>query len=188
MNNALYITEYRTLAAGIAVLDSMCKHSQISILHSAPICIGKYLICIGGDIADVQQARQVAGQENAEKCASEYLLSNAHPAVLNYFSNRSKPPYIEHDCIGVFETKGAAAGFQSLDAALKSANVSLLRIWLGQLLGGKYCFIIAGSTSDIKNALAASTNAIDPKEYVDSKIIARPTTSIIQLLTGGGAS
>lgn len=186
MDSAIYVVEFRSIARGIAVLDKMLKGSSLALLHADPICIGKYLICLGGDVADVREAQNRAEAPGEEAPLASYLLTSAHPAVLGYFRHGAPPVAMAPDAIGIFETRNAASGFISLDAALKSAQVKLLRLWLGQFLGGKYCYVLGGSTSDVESALAAATAALPEKEQVGSQLVPMPDEMTLKLFVKGG--
>lgn len=182
MSQAVYIVEYRSLAKGIHMLDRMLKRANLNVLHASPICIGKYLICLGGDVSEAYEAQQVVEAEGESPPLSSYLLSNAHPQILQYFAKAHSRQQPLPDAMGVFEVTSAAAGFQSLDLALKSGTVALRRLWLGQLLGGKCCFVLEGSTSDVKNGLKAAATAIKPKEVIESQLILGPDATVAGLL------
>ena len=81
----------------------------------------------------------------------------------------------------MFETRNASSGFLSLDAALKSADVQLLRLWLGQFIGGKFCYVLGGGVSAVKSAVAAAAAAIPAKDKVDSRVIPSPDAATMAL-------
>jgi len=79
MSDALYIVEYRGISRGVMVLDKMLKRSDIMALYAAPVCIGKYLIAVGGDGGDVIEARAEA--EMSDGIIAGYLMTGAHSDV-----------------------------------------------------------------------------------------------------------
>ena len=190
MSEAVYIAEFRNISQGIGVLDKMLKQSGVFLMHATPICIGKYLICVGGDVADAREAQKAAEEpEEQDSRISGYLLTGAHPAILAYFKNpnESMGSGFVSDAMGVFETRNAAAGFISLDAALKNSQVELRRLWLGNFLGGKFCYVLSGSTDDVRSALKAAAFAVSEKEQVGQRLILSPDDTIVNLFTKGGA-
>lgn len=174
MSKAIYIVEYRKVSQGIGVLDRMFKQASLSLLYANPICIGKYLICVGGDVADVCEAKSAAEQDEDGPPLAGYLLQRAHENIFAYFKGGLPKPVRKPDSIGIFETRNAASGFVSLDAALKRAQVDLAKLWLGQLLGGKFCYVLGGSTSDIESAMHAVKSAINENDIIGSRIVASP--------------
>jgi microcompartment protein CcmL/EutN len=61
--------------------------------------------------------------------------------------------------IGVIETFSAASIIDAADAAIKSANVTLLRVHLAMALGGKGFVMFAGDISSVQAAVAAGSQA-----------------------------
>lgn len=186
MGKAIYVAEYRTISQGAGVLDSMCKHANLVLLHADPICIGKYLICVGGDVADVKEAQKAAEADSGGPPLANRLLLHAHPHILAYFARSLPQPDPRPDAIGIFEAQNASAGFASLDAALKHARVDLAKLWLGQLLGGKFCYVLGGSTSDIQSALQAAGDAAGEQDMAGRRFIASPDKSTLTRFYKGG--
>jgi microcompartment protein CcmL/EutN len=61
--------------------------------------------------------------------------------------------------IGVVETFSAASIIDVADAAIKAANVTLLRIHLAMALGGKGFVLMAGDVSSVQAAVDAGSRA-----------------------------
>ena len=57
--------------------------------------------------------------------------------------------------IGIIETFSAASIIEVADAAVKAADVTLLRIHLAMALGGKGFVLMAGDVSSVQAAVAA---------------------------------
>jgi microcompartment protein CcmL/EutN len=178
---AVYVVEYSSISRGIGALDAMCKRAGIAVLHAGPICVGKFLICVGGEVAAVTEAKAAAEPEaEAAKEApiSSCLLTGTHPAILRYFRHEIPAQSQNPAALGVFEARTAAKGFQSLDAALKAANVGILRVWPGTQLGGKLCWALGGGVSDIQSGVAAARGAISEREHAGSRIVIAPAPSV----------
>lgn len=189
MGKSIYVAEYYRISYGISALDRMLKKADVTLLHADPICIGKYLIVIGGDVEAVREASKIAEDSDQNILDGAYLLTGAHKSILDYFhkekqggsQNESKSP----EAIGIFETTNAASGFISMDAALKSGQVELVKIWLGHFLGGKLCYIIQGSVSDVQAAIAAAEKAINlPKrgKMAGKEIIPYPDKALRDII------
>ena len=188
MNDAIYIVEFRSISQGIGALDNMLKRASLALLYANPICIGKYLITVGGDVADAEEARLAAEAPGEERPIASCLLTGTHPAILGYFRKQNAGAIEVPPALGVFETRSAAMGFLSLDAALKAARVDLLRVWLGQLLGGKLCWVLGGSTSDVQSAVKAAVAAVPAKEQAGSRVVISPDPVAMALFVKGGAA
>lgn len=187
MSEAIYVVEFRSISRGFGALDAMCKRAGLTLLHANPVCIGKYLICAGGDVADMAEAREAAeNPADGEPPFASCLLTGTHPAILDYFRKLTAAADTAPAAIGVLETRSAAGGFQSLDRALKSARCELLRVWLGNRLGGKLCWVLGGSTSDIQSAIRAAAEAVPEKELAGSRVIVAPDPLVAGLFIKGG--
>jgi microcompartment protein CcmL/EutN len=186
MSDALYIVEYRGISRGVMVLDKMLKRSGIMALYAAPVCIGKYLIAVGGDVGDVREAKAEA--ERSDGIIAGYLMTGAHPDVLGYFRHERPIMPDAPDAVGIFETRNVSSGFMSLDAALKSGRTGILRIWMGHFIGGKFCWILSGGVSEVSSALDAASRAIASGEIVGSELIPRPDVSTIAIFASPSAA
>jgi microcompartment protein CcmL/EutN len=193
MSDALYIVEYNRISRGVVALDLMLKRAGVMALYAAPICIGKYVIAVGGDVGDVREAKAEA-DGNADGMISSYFMPGAHPDVLNYFGRGGKnaPVFPEEpkpaDAIGIFETKSVSSGFVSLDAALKNGRAEILKIWMGRFIGGKFCWILGGEVSEVSSALKAAGRAVTARETAGSELIPRPDASTIAFLKSPNAA
>jgi len=186
MSEAIYVVEFRSISRGIGALDAMCKRTRFALLYANPVCIGKYLICVGGDVADVTEAKTAAETDGEEPPFADCLLTGTHPAILGYFKKEN--PAAKHipAAIGIFETRSAAGGFKSLDTALKSARTELLRVWIGNRLGGKLCWVLGGSVSDVQSAVKAAGEAVSEQECAGSHIIVAPDSLVADIFIKGG--
>lgn len=184
MSEAIYIVEYASIPAGIDMLDQIVKRTSVFIIYAKSICIGKFLIVLGGDVDDVREAQAAVTAAEEKRLLQQYLLTNAHGQILSYFKRapECKESTSGATAIGILETLDAANGFRSLDLALKGGNVRLERVWLGHFIGGKFCYILTGQVGDIKTALAAAENGLEEKRVVDSRIIPSPDRKVLEHL------
>lgn len=191
MGEAVLLAEYSSVSYGVSVLDRMVKRSAVEVVYARPVCAGKYLIVVGGDVEDVGEAQAEAESLGSERRISSYLLTNAHRDILGYFRRSSAQEASERETIevspalGLFETTNAATGFHSLDAALKNGSVGLGKVWLGHFLAGKFCYVLAGQVGDVGAAIAAARNATPDKNHVDNRVIPSPDKATLRLLLDG---
>ena len=181
MSEAIYVVEFRSISRGIGALDNMCKRTRFELLYAAPVCIGKYLICVGGDIADITEAQNAAETDDDEMPFSSRLLTGIHPAILSYFKKGQTKTDEMPAAMGVFETTSAAQGFFSLDKALKGAQAKLMRVWICNTIGGKLCWVLGGSTSDIQSAIRVAKDSVPENEQAGNRIIIAPDPRIVNL-------
>ncbi|MDR0926067.1 MAG: BMC domain-containing protein [Hungatella sp.] len=184
MGEAIYIIELSSVPVGIQILDQIVKRSQVLIIYAKPICIGKFLIVAGGNVEDVQEAQAAVVSVQEKKLLHHYLLTNAHNDILSYFNRlpaqRERKPGA--NAVGILETRDASSGFRSLNAALKNGEVRLEQVWLGQFMGGKFCYILTGQVEDITMALEAAKGEQEEKYLVDSRVIPAPDQKTLQYL------
>ena len=186
MNDAIYIVEYSSISRGIATLDKMLKRSDVMALYAAPVCIGKYVIAVGGGVGDVRESKDEA--EASGGIIAGYLITGAHPGVLGYFRRERMREPDSSDAAGIFETRNISSGFMSLDAALKNGRTEVIRIWMGHFIGGKFCWVIQGETSEVSSSLASAGRAISGGEIMGSELIPRPDASTLCLFSSPSAA
>lgn len=184
MSKAIFIVEYSSIPAGIDSLDRMVKRAPMSIIYAKPVCIGKFLIVVGGEVENLREARDEVAKTGGKKLIRQHLLTNAHEDILKYFApaQRGKTSMDGKTALGILETRDASSGFQSLDAGLKSGSVRLEEVWIGHFIGGKFCYILSGLVGDISTALEAAEAVLPEKTFLDKRIIPSPDEKALEYL------
>ena len=184
MREAIYTVEYTSIPVGIDMLDRMVKSASVSVIYAKPICIGKFLIVLGGDVGDVRQAQKTVLSAGEKRLLKEHLLTNAHREILAYFKRgpSDRVPIEGKTAVGILETREIASGFLSLDAALKSGSVQLEQVWMGHFIGGKFCYLLSGSVEDVGAAVEAADRTLGEKSPVESRIIPSPDSQTLEQL------
>jgi len=104
-----------------------------------------------------------------------------HPSVLAAISNAVDIDPRQLRSIGVIETFSAASIIEVADAAVKSANVTLLRIHLAMALGGKGFVMMAGDVASVQAAVAAGCKvAAEDGMLVGRSVIAAPSEELFR--------
>ncbi|MBN1318446.1 MAG: BMC domain-containing protein, partial [Anaerolineales bacterium] len=80
---ALALLEFDSIAAGIQAADAMVKRAPIDCIKSGTVQPGKYLVMIGGRVADVQESLDAGMETGAENTIDFVYLPNVHPDVVN---------------------------------------------------------------------------------------------------------
>ena len=153
------LIELSSVATGYQVEDVMVKAASIKLLLARSICSGKFLIAIAGDVASVTTAIEAGGAAAGASLIERRQLSRVHPSVLQAISQSVEIDPKDLRSIGVIETFSAASIIDAADAAVKSANVSLLRVHLAMALGGKGFLMMAGDISSVQQAVDAGSRA-----------------------------
>jgi len=149
------LIELSSVATGFQVEDTMLKAGDIELLLARSICSGKFLIVVAGDVTSVQAALLAGAAAAGASLIERRQIARVHPSVLSAISNAVDVDPAELRSIGVIETFSAASIIEVADAAVKSANVTLLRVHLAMALGGKGFVLMAGDVSSVQAAVAA---------------------------------
>lgn len=153
---AIGFLETSSIARGIEATDAMMKMAQVELLMTTIIPRGKYLIMIGGDVADVEASMR-AGLAIAESTVLDhFIIQNVHPELPAAIKGRVKVDHIE--AIGIIETKEVASAIFAGDAAVKAAAVKLVEA--RNQPGGKGLVVLTGEVGAVRSAVAAGVASI----------------------------
>ncbi len=178
---ALGIVETSSVARGILVADAMCKAAKVGLLFSGPICPGKYLVIVGGLVAEVSASVQAGVSEAGDSLIDEWVIPRVHPQVLGAFTATTMPVAIES--VGMIETFSLVAAIHAADQAVKSARVDLLEVRLGRALGGKAYVLLTGEVAAVRAAVqAAESEARKHGLLLGSVVIPSPSPQLVEKL------
>lgn len=159
--------ESSSIAKGIEATDTMMKMADVELLMTAIIPRGKYLIMIGGNVADVQASLRAGMQTAAGTVLDHFIIKNVHPELPPAIKGRVKPDRIE--AIGIIETKEVASAIYAGDAAVKSANVQLIEA--RNQPGGKGLVVMTGEVGAVRTAVAAGVASITKDGMLISEVV-----------------
>lgn len=150
----LGMIEYKSVARGIYSCDAMVKKAPVRIIATHPICPGKYLTIICGDVAEVEEAMKAGLETGKDMVVADLFLPFVHPSVIPALAGTAG---IEtFGSLGIIETFAVATCLQAADIAVKAAAVQLVEIRLANGLGGKGYFVMTGALADVEGSLAAA--------------------------------
>lgn len=173
MNNAIGMVEMQTVASGIRTADLMLKTSEITLIESMPVCPGKYLILVSGDISAVRAAVDAAVTRDGEKVLGSFVLGNPHESLFPALSGTSEID--ETKALGIVETFNASAAIVAADAAAKTAMVTLIELRLARGMCGKSFLLLTGDVAAVTAAIErAKQEAGKDAMLLDSSVIANP--------------
>ena len=155
--SSIGLIELSSVATGYVVEDVMLKAGSVQLLMARSICSGKFLIAVAGDVTSVEAAVQAGGVAAGASLIEKRQIARVHPSVLAAISNAVDIDPSQLRSIGIVETFSAASIIEAADAAVKSANVTLLRIHLAMALGGKGFVLMAGDVASVQAAVAAGS-------------------------------
>lgn len=183
MKKSIGFVELKSIPVGIQTADEMLKAGNIEILLATPICPGKYVIIVSGQVGPVK-----AAMAKAEMVAGIYLIENYHidninEKVLPAISGVTEVGDVK--AIGSIETISALTSVIAGDIAVKAAKVDIVDIRIARGLGGKGFLVITGEVSSVKSAIQACLNKMGEEGVITStSVIASPHKDLIPSILG----
>ena len=176
MKKALGMIEFKTVASGITATDIMLKTADVEVVQANPVCPGKYLATIAGELSSVRAAIDAAEAYNPAMLVDKFVLGNPHesvqPAISGALEIKNK------SAIGILETFTAASAVVAADTAAKTALVELVEVRLAKGMCGKSYIILTGSVSSVSAAIERAKAGVGDGLFLDSSIIAGPDTRL----------
>jgi microcompartment protein CcmL/EutN len=166
-NPCIGFIESSSIARGIEAVDAMMKMADVELLMTAIIPRGKYLIMVGGRVADVEAALRAGLNKAAETVLDHFIIQNVHPELPPAIKGRVKAERIE--AVGLIETKEVAPAIYAGDAAVKSAAVQLIEA--RNQPGGKGLVVVTGEVGAVRTAVAAGVASIKKRELLIAEIV-----------------
>lgn len=182
MRRAIGLLEIKNITKGILVADAMLKAANVELILSQPLCPGKYIVMVGGNVGAVQSA--VQNGKNAggtENIVDEFVLPNIHGDVFQALAGCTAIKQIKS--LGIIESYSVASAIVAADTAAKSADIQLLEVRLARGMGGKAVVSLSGEVGAVKAAILAGSQVIQDSGFlVDQLVIAAPHHSLHQAL------
>jgi microcompartment protein CcmL/EutN len=179
--NSIGLIEVSSVATGFQVEDAMLKAASVQLLLARTICSGKFLIAVAGDVASVGAAVDAGGAAAGASLIEKRHIARIHPSVLSAMSMAVDIDPNQMRSLGVIETFSAASIIEVADAAVKSANVTLLRVHLAMALGGKGLAVLSGDISSVEAAVAAGSKvAAEDGMLVGRGVIPAPSAELFR--------
>ena len=182
MKRAIGLLEIKNITKGILVADAMLKAANVDLLLSQPLCPGKYVVMVGGDVGAVQSAvRSGKNAGGSDNIVDEFVLPNIHPDVFQALGGCTEVKQIKS--LGIIESYSVASAIVAADTAAKAAVVQLLEVRLARGMGGKAVVSVTGEVGAVTAAVRAGSSAIQDTGFlVDQLVIAAPHHSLHQAL------
>ena len=172
---AIGLVETASIARGVKCLDEMVKRAPVTVLQARPVCPGRYIVLIEGEVGPVEESFAV-GCELARRedgLVDSLILPNPHPALPTVLRSSAKAEAFSP--VGVIETTAIASALLAADAGCKAAPVELILVRLAVGMGGKSFVIFSGALPDVEAAIAAGAAiAAEHKRLVETVILANP--------------
>ena len=159
--------ESSSIAKGIEATDAMMKMAEVELLMTTIIPRGKYLIMIGGRVADVESSLKAGLSTAGDAVLDHFIIQNVHPELPPAIRRRVKVERVE--AIGVIETREVASAIYAGDAAVKSANIKLIEA--RNQPGGKGLVVLTGEVGAVRTAVAAGVATIKKEGMLVSQVV-----------------
>lgn len=181
VRKAVGFVEIKSIPVGIQTADAMVKAGNVELLLSTPMCPGKYIIIIGGQVGPVKAAMSKAELVSGIYLIGTHLLDNIREEVLPAVSGFSAPAKIQ--AVGSIETISALTCIVAADVAVKAAKVEIVDLRIARGLGGKGYLVITGEVASVRQAINACLAKLGISgEVTSTAIIPRPHPSIVETL------
>jgi microcompartment protein CcmL/EutN len=182
---AVACVELNRISRGFTVCDAMLKVAPVTLLEASPLCPGKYLIVVGGDVASVESSLEVGLAEGGTTVIDKLFLARADRQVFPALVGEAKGrlAFEAGDSLGIIETCSAASAILAADAACKAAEVRLYDCHIAQGLGGKGYLYFFGDLNAVEASAEAGGAVISPAGLlVGVEVIPNPDASLVERL------
>ncbi|MDR2442192.1 MAG: BMC domain-containing protein [Deltaproteobacteria bacterium] len=181
MRTALGLVEFKTVPVAVEATDEMLKASEVELLLASPVCPGKFVTIISGQVANVTTSVMKAIDAAKIFLVESHVLTNVEPSVLPAISGTTQVDKLE--ALGIIETFAAISSVRAGDTVAKAANVTLIEIRLARGLGGKGEVFFTGQLGQVEAASQAAEERLGRDGgIVSSVVIARPHPALWSVL------
>ena len=176
---AIGFLETSSIAKGIEATDAMMKKAAVDLLLTTIVPRGKYLVMVGGAVADVEQALRAGLDMAGGTVVDQFLIQNVDPQLPAAIKGRVKVDRVE--AIGLIETKEVASAIYAADAAAKAAAVTLIEA--RNQPGAKGLVVLTGDVGAVRAAVAAGVATVKDGQLIAEVVIPRAHDALLKSLT-----
>lgn len=181
MMNSIGLIELNSIARGIETSDVMLKAGNVDLVFAKPVCPGKFIVLIYGDVGSLHTAMEAGLETGGNHVVNHLTIPRVHPSLIPAINAAVEIKDVE--ALGVVEYFDITAAVMGADAAAKTGNVKLMEVRLGMGIGGKSFFTLCGQVSDVKSAVEAGlADAEHRGTVVNSCVIPSPTPDLFRQL------
>lgn len=166
---ALALLEFSSIAVGIQAADAMVKRAPIDVIKAGTVQPGKYLVLVGGQVADVEESLAAGRTVGAATALDFVFLPQVHPEVVEAVAGGRVPEVT--DAVGVVETTTVAAAIHVADAGIKGADVRLVEVRLADGLGGKGIVLFSGTVADVEAAVEIGVGVLERPDLLVQQVV-----------------
>ncbi|GHU63174.1 propanediol utilization: polyhedral bodies pduT [Clostridia bacterium] len=181
MQNALGLLEIVSIPKGVESGDAMLKAASVELIEAHPVCAGKYIIVITGEVAAVKESLAAGKEVCGMKLVDSLIIPKVDPQVPRAIAMCND--FGEVQAVGSIETFSVCSCVLAADVAVKAAEVRLIEVRLARGLGGKGFIMMTGEVAAVESAIKAA-QALDEVQGLmsESVVIAAPHPGIVRSL------
>ncbi len=177
MINSIGFIELNSIARGIGTADAMVKAAEVTLMFSKPVCPGKFIIMVNGDVGAVKASIASGLDFGGQYVVDNVLLASVHPELIGAINGT--PDIEKVNSLGVIEFYSIAAAVVAADAAAKAANVTLIEVRLGIGIGGKSYVTLTGDVGAVNQAVEVGANTCrDSGMFINKIVIPSPRKEV----------
>jgi microcompartment protein CcmL/EutN len=182
MKRALGLVEFKSVPVAVAATDEMLKAAEVDLVLGTPICPGKYITIIQGEVANVTTAVRRGTAVGGVFVVDEHVIPNISDKVPPALAGVGAAERLE--ALGIIETIAAVTAVLAGDLVVKAARVQLLEIRLARGLGGKGEVFFTGELGSVEAASRAARDRLGQEGgLVSSVVIPRPHPALVRALS-----
>jgi len=166
---ALGLIDLSSIAAGIEAADAMVKRAPIEVIRAGTVHRGRYLVMVGGEVADVGEALAAGREVGGGAVLDEVFLPHVHPEVVAAIRGVRTPR--PEDALGVVETTSVAAAILVADGGIKGADVRLVEVRMADGLGGKGVVLFSGVVADVEAAVEIGLRGLERPDLLIRQVV-----------------
>lgn len=181
MYKTIGLLELNSIAQGIAAADAMLKAAEVELIFSKPVCPGKFIILIAGDVGAVDASMEAGTDFGMQYVVDSLIIPSVHPQLIPAICGTSAVKGI--NALGVMEFFSIAGAVLSADTAAKAGLADIMEIRLGVGIGGKSFVTLTGDVSAVSEAVNAGVRrAQENGMLINSVVIPSPRTEVFSNL------
>jgi len=175
---ALAVLECESIHRGLEAIDGMAKEARISILAAEPMPPGRFLIVVGGAVAEVDSSYR-RGCDLAGPLHDRLFLPEVAAGVVEALRPGPRPGPV--DSLGLIETWSVSGCLDGSDRAVKGAAVRCLQLHAARGIAGKAFAVFEGRQDMVEAALElASSQARVHGRFLGVTLLARPEAAVVE--------
>jgi len=177
MLKAIGIIELNSIAIAVKIADYMVKAGEVELIFSKPVCPGKYIIMVAGDVGAVEASVKEGTKNSGVFLLENIIIPNISDEVIKAIYGLT--PIKNFNAIGIMEFFNIITSIKAADFAVKASQVDIIDIRLGVGIGGKSFVILSGEVSAVEEGIVAGCEeSITQGTLINKVVIPSPSKEV----------